>query len=206
MEGERWLLVEEAGDRVCDQKDNYTVAIAARVGIHEAMDICRKKLNNSIIPLQVDRNAILTFSAWHFNTTGGACDSIWTPLSDEQTEGVFSNMNDGSETTFLPWGTAEPNGDQDENFVAIKKGVYNDVDEKRPRCSSCLLDRSLLLRLDGLCEESYIGQMLLIHTYFFRFCISNGQCSVFSWIQWVEEHLHQVRNTGIDTVAFFLSP
>ena len=84
---------------------------------------------------------------------------IWTPLTDQNSEGVFFNMNNNSEAEFQIWNKIEPNGGRDENFVMINvaQGVLNDVDKTRLFCSSCLLSSSLLVQLDGLCEDSIIG-------------------------------------------------
>ena len=54
VEGDRWLLVEETGDSVCDQGNSYTIAIPVEMAIQEAIDICRK-LNNSIMVYQEDQ-------------------------------------------------------------------------------------------------------------------------------------------------------
>ena len=167
VEGERWLLVEETGDSVCDQGDNYTVAIP-EMEIHEAMDVCKKKLNNSIMPYQEDKESLKNYTSWYNKTTSGLCHYLWTPFSDEETEGRFFSLNDGSEAKYLPWRADQPNGETDENYVRIilQTSLYIDSDKDRQYCSSCLLDRSLLLRLDGLCEDSYIGDFCKeLHTH-----------------------------------------
>lgn len=128
------------------------------------MDLCTRKLNNSSIPRQKNNSSLAKYSYWHSNITGGACSSISTPLSDEKSEGHFVNMNNGIEDKFLPWDKAEPNGGTDENFVMIRvsQRAYNDVPDKKQRCSSCLLQRSLTLRLDGLRENSFIGKVSML--------------------------------------------
>ena len=159
VEGERWLLVEEIKESMCDQGTKYTVAIPVDMEIHMAMGICRKKLSNSYIPHQNTLEEAQKYGAWYFNITGGTCKSVWTPFSDEQIEGKFVNMNDGLETNLF-WGKTQPNGGRAENYVKMSppRHLYTDVQEKSPSvCSSCVLDRSLLLRLDGLCEDSHIG-------------------------------------------------
>ena len=98
-------------------------------------------------------------SVWYMNITGMICSSLWTPFSDTATEGHFLNMYDGSEAKYLPWDRNQPNGGSDENHVSIslQSSLHWDRAMDNHFCSSCLLDRSLLLRMDGLCEDSYIG-------------------------------------------------
>ena len=160
VEGERWLLVEETGDSVCDQGNNYTIAIPVEMGIHEAMDICRMMLNNSIMPYQKDKPSLYAFSSWYHNITDKQCAYIWVPLTDEECDGVFLDMNDDSKTELLFWEHLQPNGGTDQDYVTISppSGLYDDNVAQLPGvCSSCLLDRSLLLRMDGVCEDSDIG-------------------------------------------------
>ena len=162
VDGEQWLLVEETKDSVCDQGNMYVLAIPVEMGVDEAMDICGRKLNNSSMPYHEDLASLRDYTAWYYQITEGKCQSIWTPFSDENQEGVFRNsfVADMIEAKFLPWENAQPNGGVDENFVRIlyPNGLYLDTSAAMPGvCSSCLLARSLLLRLDGLCEESYIG-------------------------------------------------
>ena len=129
------------------------------------MDICRKKLNNSIMPSYENKASLESYILWFYNTTGGACDRIWTPISDDKTEGEFFNMNDGSEATFLPWDDSEPNGGLDENHVRVDYpgGLYKDIAAGWPGvCGSCVLHTSLVLQLDGLCDHSYIGLYLIL--------------------------------------------
>ena len=159
VEGERWLLVEEVEESVCDEGTNYTVAIPVEMGINEALDICRKKLNNSYIPYQNTLESVKKYGAWYSNITGGACSSVWTPFSDEKNEGNFVNMNNGLEANLF-WTKTQPNGGRDQNYVVMSSlsHLYTDVQQQAfAVCTSCLLDKSLLLRLDGLCKDSNIG-------------------------------------------------
>ena len=157
--GSEWLLTEESEEIFCAPYDRYNLAISTKITISESMDLCQQKLNNSIIPFPDDYEAFLKYVAWHKNTTGSSCPYIWTPLTDQNSEGVFFNMNNNSEAEFQIWNKIEPNGGRDENFVMINvaQGVLNDVDKTRLFCSSCLLSSSLLVQLDGLCEDSIIG-------------------------------------------------
>ena len=161
--GSSWLLTEESDETICRlHHDSYNVAIPSWITINESLDLCKQKLNNSIIPFQEDLETFLKYVAWHRNTTGSDCPYIWTPLSDEQDEGIFLNMNNNVEAEFQIWDGVEPNGGEDENFVMIEvsRGVLLDVSPTKLICSSCLLSTSLLLQMDGLCEDSLIGDIL----------------------------------------------
>ena len=148
-------------DIFCIPSDHYNLAIPSRITIKESMDICKHKLNNSIIPFHQNIETFHDYVAWHKNTTGGICSDIWTPFSDHQSEGVFLNMNNNTEAEPQVWAKAEPNGCRDENFVvaSVARGGLNDVARNKLSCSSCLVSSSLLLQLHGLCEDSLIGNV-----------------------------------------------
>ena len=151
--------MEEAKDSVCHFKSMYAVAFPFKMGIHKAMDICKKKLNNSIMPFQEDQDSLEAYTSWYLNITGGLCTAVWTPYSDEKAEGTFLNMNDGTLAKYLPWDTNQPNGGSDENHVRLllQTSLYLDTPMDLEFCSHCFLESSLLFRLDGLCADSYIG-------------------------------------------------
>ena len=73
-------------------------------------------------------------------------------------------MNDRLSAPFLPWDIGEPNNDTNQNYVkiAFNSGLYRDSGYEEV-CNSCLLDRPLLLRLDGLCEYSFKGNYLYLN-------------------------------------------
>ena len=160
VEGSHLQLVEEDKESVCEQQDNYLVAIPVEMDIMEALEICRDKLNRSILPYQADLTSLQSFATWYTNTVG-AFDKIWVPFSDDKQEGVFLNLNDQTEAVFLPWGISQPNGGSGQNYVSFSHNLdYRDNPADREGIwSSCLLDSSLLLRLDGLCDNSYIGKL-----------------------------------------------
>ena len=68
-------------------------------------------------------------------------------------------MNDNSSAPFLFWDKKKPNGGKDENYVDIRvsTAALNDIDANAKLCSTCSLSSSLLLQLDGVCEDSFIG-------------------------------------------------
>ena len=165
--GSEWSSVEEFEDMLCLPSDHYILAIPSKMTINESMDTCNLKLNNSIIPFQNDQETFKKYVAWYKNTTGGTCHDVWTPLSDENSEGTFLNMNNNVSAKFQPWNEGEPNGGKIENFAwfRVSTGMLDDVGYNRLACSSCLISKSLLLQLDGLCEDSLIGNLYQIDMY-----------------------------------------
>ena len=160
--GSNCSLTEEFDDIFCDIGDNYNLAITSKISFQESLDICKKKLNNSIVPFQDDHDLFLKYITWHNVTSGGTCSHIWTPFSDEHSEKSYVNMNSNVTTILDFWAKNEPNGDNDENFVQISllaKGL-NDAPSNLLSCSSCLISSSLLLQLDGRCRDSLIGDMV----------------------------------------------
>ena len=157
--GSDWSLIEESNETYCVSSEDYILAISSRITINEGMDICRK-LNNSIIPFQQDPEAHHKYVKWHVKTTEGSCPSIWTPLSDEAQEGLFINMNNNDTVDSQAWNKDEPNGGKDENFVFVVPGAgLYDVAGNIQTCSACNLPSDLPLHLDGLCEDSIIGNV-----------------------------------------------
>ena len=69
-------------------------------------------------------------------------------------------MNNNKEKTNIDfWSKSEPNGGRDENFVVISvaRKALVDVPEKTRGCSSCSISSSMLLKLDGRCKDSMMG-------------------------------------------------
>ena len=164
MEGTRWMLEEETEESVCEQGKSYVVGLPLNLDIHEAMGICRRKLDNSIMPVQEDFESLYTISIWYFNFTRGFCFNIWTPFSDKKEKGVFVNMFDNSKANFLPWDISEPTNGTNEIYVTISypsgRNRHSTAKPESAVCSSCLLDRSLMLQMDGHCEDTFMGDQI----------------------------------------------
>ena len=169
VEGSHWLLTEEYKEMICFPYEHYNLAIPSSITLAESIDMCKEKLNSSVIPYPMNHSAMLKYVAWHKNITGSVCSHIWTPLSDEMYEGLFLNMNDNSTVQYQNWDKGRPNGGENDNHVAIKvkTAALNDVSGKRELCSTCYLPSSLFLQLDGVCEDSFIGNLLFIYRVFF---------------------------------------
>ena len=161
VEGSHWLLINEYEEIICALHEHYNLAVASEITLHESMDICKEKLNNSIIPYPKNQSAFMMYLAWYQDVTGGVCPKIWTPLSDLYSEGVFLNLNDNSTVQYQIWNKAEPNGGKIENYVKInvQDAALHDVNGNNLFCSTCYLSSSLFLQLDGVCEDSFLGNL-----------------------------------------------
>ena len=157
--GSHWLLTEESKEMICYPYERYNLAISSMITLDESMEICKGKLNNSHIPYPENHSTMLKYVAWHKNTTGGTCSYIWTPLSDQNSEGLFINMNNNSTVQYQRWDKGQLNGGKRDNYAAIfvRSAALYDVDENALYCSTCSLSSSLILQLGGLCENSFIG-------------------------------------------------
>ena len=169
--GPHWLLTEETKDVVCDpfEKD-YKLAIPIQFSRNESTTICKEKLNNGVIPYPDSEEAFLKYVTWYKKITNEVCHFIWTPLSDRETESKYLNVNDNTEAKHQPWDGVQPNGGKDENFVVInvRRKALRDVSDSRTSlyCSACSLSNSLMLRLDGVCEDSLIGNLEIKSTMY----------------------------------------
>ena len=157
--GSQWTLIKDFSDQICHSNSFYNLAIPLEMTIHESMDICKHKLNNSIIPFDQDTDVFLRYVAWHDKITGGNCPYIWTPLKKLYSEGLFRNMNDNTEAKIQNWARGQPNGGSNENFVEIvvSQMALADGEAEEKSCSSCRIPNMLLLKLDGRCKHSLIG-------------------------------------------------
>ena len=176
-----WSLIEEYEDTFCNMSKNYNLAIPLQITFKGGIDICKHKLN-SISPWENNHEWFQRYMAWHQNITEGACPYIWTPFSDEHSEGSFINMNNFSETEILFWAKAEPNGRNNENFVTINvgKAALIDVPKTFLSCGTCLVSSSLLLQLDGLgqCPSSLIGTSILERQFNYSKLISDKKYKI----------------------------
>ena len=159
--GSQWSLIEEFEDQVCDPSNFYNLAISTKMTFEESMDICKQKLNQSIIPFDQDDDQFLRYVDWHVKTTEGACSYLWTPLTKSESDGLLLDMNDNTEKRFQNWARGQPNGGEIENFVVINidQRALADTEPHWSCCSSCSISKTLLLQLNGRCEHSIIGNV-----------------------------------------------
>ena len=110
----------------------------------------------------VDMDYTLTL----FEKTRESCSFIWTPLTDEQEEGLFMNALTGKAASYLPWMVSEPNGFLDENLVLLSiKGTPGYVDNvltKKPSCTVCDIGITTTFNLIGVCEQTFFSKHLIL--------------------------------------------
>ena len=162
MEGSHWLLIEEYEKVICAPYERYNLAIPSKITISENWDICVEKLKTSFIPYPENQSSLREYLAWHQNITRNACPYVWTPLSDKISEGVFLNMNNNLTVQYQIWDKTQPNGGKNENYAImdVQTAALLDADESRLFCGACSISSSLVLRLEGVCEGSFIGNLL----------------------------------------------
>ena len=89
------------------------------------------------------------------------CENVWTPLTDEEVEGRYKSAIAGDFLSYLPWGDLQPNGKEEQNYIAIhipslSYGDYSMLFQ--PGCVACDLFTNTELYLTGVCEQTYLGK------------------------------------------------
>ena len=141
---------------------NYQVAIPYLVTQTNALKICRN-LGKGVITSAASQDELNMFVSWFKTNTGDACKLIWTPLTDQQEEGIWRNVHSGEIVDFLPLGSGQGKDGSNVNHMIIKLSKmptpYEDVTEGKLSCFSCSLERSSSLILWGTCQDSYLGKV-----------------------------------------------
>ena len=118
-------------------------------------------MGERLVAFEHDKDLFLRYINWHVETIGGACSYIWTPLTKMES-GSFFDVNNNTEITIQNWARGQPNGGKYEKFVLINvaQRALTDSEAEWSSCSSCRISNTLLLQLDGRCEQSVIGRKL----------------------------------------------
>ena len=66
--GPHWLLTEEYREIICAPYEHYKIAIPSKLTFNESRNICKEKLNNSVIPYPENHSALLRYVNWHLRT------------------------------------------------------------------------------------------------------------------------------------------
>lgn len=97
-----------------------------------------------------------------FQSQESACEQAWTPLTDEEEEGIFRNMITGSVGSYLPWHFGNPDGSDKDNNVVLdfQAKAFLDVPGKSWAivCPACDLQVSTMLSLIGSCSDSFFSK------------------------------------------------
>jgi hypothetical protein len=119
-----------------------------------------------MINMASNQSALSEWLKWNNESFTASCNKIWTPYSDEQEEGSFISLVDGSALEYEPWLDGQPNGGRVENSIVITttKGrettPYLDVNgKKKTPCSACRIKLGLVFILRGVCESTIMGEL-----------------------------------------------
>ena len=147
---------------VCNNNQEYTVAIPTIMNWIKAEEICSKLGHGNITEAKTERDLHKTISL--FLNMNSSCEYVWTPLVDEDIEGLFKSTVTKHLAIYLPWGDDQPGGGVDENNVAINIAdkSYNDFPKSERHCAACNLLKTTEFLLIGVCQDTYFGK-----TYFF---------------------------------------
>ena len=144
---------EDDSWKICDRDLTYLVGIPNKMSWEDAEKVCDKlgksKITDKLEPLVK-------------NLTNN-CEQIWSPISDEEVEGEFRNTISGQLVTDVPWAQGGPNGNEEQNNVAVElvSGAYNDVHSSEYHCVVCELNKTTQFTLTGVCKDSYFGKLSL---------------------------------------------
>ena len=150
---------EEESWEICNKNQTYRVAIPAQMNWNEALQICNKLGSGNVTQCINPEDTEYTISL--FEAMNTSCENIWTPFTDEGTEGQFVSAISGKFGTYLPWVLTEPDGAEEENHVAIdiSSRGYLDTDSNYLFCVPCDLHVRLEFSLVGVCKDTYFGKL-----------------------------------------------
>ena len=156
MEGNMEQLEMSEGE-ICDQPLTYRILVKEAMGQQEGLTACDKLGHGSMVEA-ANKEEVDEVVTWVEGRQGeDMCASLWTPLTDEQKEGTFVNLNNNKVSTNLAWKTGEPNGGNTQNSVRIdlETRSLEDTEESPGDCFACKLERSFTARYfqssSGLC-------------------------------------------------------
>ena len=156
------LELELEPESVCDNKTHSPVAMSILVTQDQGLRTCAKLDEGTLGPNPSTSEELETFIDWYIQETLDTCNNIWTPFSDQKTEGKFLNLVDGSSPTFMPWapnfGNMGPKANGVVIYIPDRPTPYGDVGSDQKNCISCSLPRNLTLKIMGLCRESKLGE------------------------------------------------
>ena len=160
--GSSELEVEVEPESVCDNRKIAPVALGIKVSQDQGLRTCAKLARGTFGPDPSTSEELETFLDWYIEETLDTCFNIWTPFSDQKTEGEFLSLVDGSSPVFLPWAPNFGNIGPKSNGVVIyhpdRPTLCADVGSEQKNCISCFLPRNLTLKIMGLCPESKLGE------------------------------------------------
>jgi hypothetical protein len=101
-----------------------------------------------------------------FENQNSSCENIWTPLTDEQVEGLFKNIETGTLASYLPWQSGSPSGLEKKNNVIMDLASKSYIDRLGivpNTCNACNLSVTTTFSLNGVCKNTYISKNIHFH-------------------------------------------
>ena len=126
----------------------YDLLLDFKQSQSKAIQMCQRLGRGSTVSTSNDQPELDEFLSWFNGITYDKCsEGVWTPFSDEETEGVF--LHNGEKVTFLPWKPGQPNDGIAGNAVVTMGGQYVDMKEDKKYCVSCSIFRTTVFHLRG---------------------------------------------------------
>ena len=144
---------------VCYEQLTYRVAIPVPTDFIEGLEICTKLGSGNMVELKNVEDMEHTLAL--FENQNSSCEYIWTPLTDEEVEGQFKNIETGTLASYLPWQSWSPSGLEKQNNVILD--LASKLYEDQPgivhnTCNACDLSVSTTFSLNGVCKDTYMSK------------------------------------------------
>ena len=152
---------EDDSWKICNNNKTYRVAIPTEMNWEDTEKVCKKLGKGNITEVRSDSDLQHTLTL--FKNLSTNCGEVWTPISDEDVEGVFKSSITGKVARYMPWTQGGANGGEEQNHVVFhsESGAYNDVNKNELHCGVCDLHKTTEFTLIGVCKDSYFGKSKL---------------------------------------------
>ena len=165
MTGEGLKKMNLTEDTICEQEPFYKVPLPTEMSWSDTRQACSNLGHANITELDT-QTELDRFVLW-FDREHGPCQDIWTPFTDETSEGKFVSANSGKIATFLPWMKGQPNGGDFQNHLAIRRDNsdnvgYHDAKSGNLFCGSCTLHKTTVFTLWGRCEFTFLDSSYVL--------------------------------------------
>ena len=151
---------------VCYEKQTYRVVIPTPMDLIQGLEICRKLGSGNMTELKNIED--LEYTLTLFENQNSACDYIWTPLTDEEEEGKFKNIETGYLASYLPWNSGNPDGFTKQNNVVLElvSKEYKDLSGTWTNtCNACDLPINTTFSLLGICKDTFLGKIVILFLF-----------------------------------------
>ena len=172
------IELDVSAEEVCRQESSYKLLLTEPMGQRDAVATCHK-LGLGKMEGTASKKEISDLVGWVEERQGAEkCSFVWTPFSDEATEGIFINVEDGKEQSQLSWKLNQPSGGTTENSLRIdlESKLLEDAKDADGDCFVCTLGRGLTLRLRGGCEETRLERL---------FYLENNELGGIRYVGWL---------------------